>query len=125
MFHVLCHKLLNNNSRLFGNNFLFASHIIMGVFSFTKSDSFNIYAIHKIINLYDGNSVHLYDGNSVHLYDGNSVHCRQSLLTAFVTNKCSQYLFCRYFPTLHNNMKQKAGTVNSICYMSYVGIDEV
>ena len=41
-FHVLCHKLLNNNSRLFGNNFLFVSHIILGVFSFIKSDSFNI-----------------------------------------------------------------------------------
>ena len=42
MFHVLCHKLLNNNSRLFGNNFLFVSHIILGVFCFTISDSFNI-----------------------------------------------------------------------------------
>ena len=41
-FHVLCHKLLNNHSILFGNNFLFVSHIILGVFSFTKSDSFNI-----------------------------------------------------------------------------------
>ena len=41
VIHVLCHNLLNNNSRLFGNNF-FASHIIMEVFSFTKSDSFNI-----------------------------------------------------------------------------------
>ena len=42
VFHVLCHKLLNNNSRLFDNNVLFASHIIMAVYSFTKSDSFNI-----------------------------------------------------------------------------------
>ena len=42
MAHVVCHKLLNNKRRLFGNNFLFASHIIMAVFSFTKSDSFNI-----------------------------------------------------------------------------------
>ena len=42
VFHVLCHKLLNNNSRLFDKNFLFASHIIIGVFNFTKSGSFNI-----------------------------------------------------------------------------------
>ena len=42
VFDVLCHKLLKNNSRLFGNNFLFASLIIMGVFSFRKCDSFNI-----------------------------------------------------------------------------------
>ena len=42
VFDVLCHKLLNNNSRLFSNNFLFASHIIMAVFSFTKSDRFKI-----------------------------------------------------------------------------------
>ena len=97
VFDVLCHKLLHNNSRLFGNNFLFASQIIMGVFVLQNQIAL-IYAIHKII----------------HLYDGNSVHCWQSLLIAFVTNKCSQYLFCRYFPTLHNNMKQKAGTVNSI-----------
>ena len=41
-FHVLCHKLLNNHSILFGNNFLFVSRIILGVFSFTKSDSFNV-----------------------------------------------------------------------------------
>ena len=32
MFHVLCHKLLNNNSRLFGNNFLFASRKTQGRF---------------------------------------------------------------------------------------------
>ena len=36
VFDVLCHKLLKNKSRLFGNNFLFASLIIMGVFSFRK-----------------------------------------------------------------------------------------
>ena len=42
VFDVLCHKLLKNKSRLFGNNFLFASLIIMGVFSFRKLDSFNI-----------------------------------------------------------------------------------
>ena len=42
VFHVLCHKLLNNNSRLFDKNVLFASPIIMGVFNFTKSGSFNI-----------------------------------------------------------------------------------
>ena len=41
VFHFLRHKLLNNNSR-FGKNFLFASHIIIGVYSSTKSDSFNI-----------------------------------------------------------------------------------
>ena len=41
-FHVLHHKLLNNHSIIFVNNFLFVSHIILGVFSFTKSDSFNI-----------------------------------------------------------------------------------
>ena len=38
--HFILH--MSNNNRLFGNNFLFVSHIILGVFSFTKSNSFNI-----------------------------------------------------------------------------------
>ena len=57
MFDVLCHKLLKNNSRLFGNNFLFASLIIMGVL-ILENEIALIYAIHKIIHLYDANSVH-------------------------------------------------------------------
>ena len=57
-FYFVVFHVLKNNSRLFGNNFLFASHIIIGVFSFTKSDSFNIFNSQDIIHLYDGNSVH-------------------------------------------------------------------
>ena len=57
VFDVLCHKLLKNNSRLFGNNFLFALLIIMGVL-ILENEIALIYAIHKIIHLYDANSVH-------------------------------------------------------------------
>ena len=48
-FHVLCHKLLNNNSRLFGKNFLFVSHIILGVLVLQNQIAL-IYAIHIIIH---------------------------------------------------------------------------
>ena len=57
VFDVLCHKLLKNKSRLFGNNFLFVSLIIMGVLVLENEIAL-IYAIHKIIHLYDANSVH-------------------------------------------------------------------
>ena len=41
-FYFVVFHVLNNNSRLFDKNVLFASNIIMGVFNFTKSGSFNI-----------------------------------------------------------------------------------